>query len=83
MAGSTVRDHDWFVYSAAFFLSDRVLVVECRRTGDRGYVRDPSPSEWKRAFHGPIKPYPWPDGGRVTIYAGTASPFDERIKGGA
>jgi len=55
--------HDWWVYSTV--LDGRAILVECRNTGQRGSIIDPTNEEWKKAFHAPSNPYPWPDATRV------------------
>ncbi len=69
------REHDWWVYSTA--VEDHALMVECRKTGHRGYVQYPTPEEWRKAFHAPSGPYPWDDHARVTVDDSTALPFSE------
>ena len=69
---------DWWVYSTA--IEDKVLLVECRKTGERGYVADPTLDEWRNAFHAPSNPYPWSDNVRVVIDPNTCPPFDEATK---
>ncbi len=72
------NEHDWWVYSTA--VSSHVLLVECRKTGDRGYVAKPTPEEWRQAFHAPSNPYPWSDNVRGVIDPNTWPPFDEATK---
>lgn len=57
--------HDWWVYSTA--IAQGWLMVECRITGKKGTVRDPSKKEWTDAFTAPSKPYRWTDNSRVTV----------------
>jgi hypothetical protein len=56
-------ERDWWVYSTV--LNGRAILVECRKTGKRGSINDPTPEEWKTAFHAPSQPYPWTDAARV------------------
>lgn len=58
--------YDWWVYSTA--LADVFLMVECRLTGKRGYIPNPTREEWKAAFHAPGEPYRWTgDPSRVVV----------------
>lgn len=70
--------HDWWVYSTA--IGNHVLLVECRKTGERGYVPDPTPEEWRQAFHAPSNPYRWTDQERIIIDATICPPFTDEIK---
>ena len=70
--------HDWWVYSTA--VENGVLLVESRRTGERGYVPDPTPEEWRQAFHAPSNPYPWSDNARVILDNSVCPPFTEEMK---
>ena len=72
------QPHDWYVYSTA--VEDRVLLVECRNTGERGYVANPTPKEWRQAFRAPSNPYPWTDETRVIVDNNVCPPFPEEIK---
>ena len=56
-------ERDWWVYSTVLY--GRAILVECRKTKARGSIIDPTDEEWKRAFHAPSQPYPWPDSSRV------------------
>jgi hypothetical protein len=69
---------DWWVYSTAS--EDRSLLVEDRNSGDRGYVPDPTKTEWNAAFHAPSNPYPWHDTSRVIVDNETAAPFSDEVK---
>lgn len=71
-------ERDWWVYSTA--LSDRSLLVEDRNSDERGYVPDPTEAEWKKAYHAPSRPYPWPDASRVVVDNETAAPFPDEVK---
>lgn len=69
----STQAHDWWVYSTS--VSDGVLMLECRKTGHRGYVPNPTSEEWSRAFHAPSNPYRWDDDDRVVVDDTTAMPF--------
>jgi hypothetical protein len=51
------------VYSTA--VADGVILVKNTVTGKRGCVANPTPEEWKQAFHAPSRPYPWSHPERV------------------
>ena len=72
------QKHDWLVYSTA--IAEKVLMVQCRNTGERGYVPSPTKEEWDAAYHAPSSPYPWKDNSRVVIDPSTAPPFTEDVK---
>lgn len=56
---------EWWVFSTA--LKDVVLMLECRKTGAFGIVRNPSKAEWRRAFTAPSDPYRWTENERVEL----------------
>jgi hypothetical protein len=64
-------ERDWWVYGTV--VEGRAILVECRKTGARGSINDPTPEEWRQAFHAPSRPYHWPDSGRVAEDAGVAA----------
>lgn len=64
-------ERDWWVYSTV--LEGRSILVKDRNTGQRGSVIDPTPEEWRQAFHAPSRPYPWPDAARVVEDAALAA----------
>lgn len=70
--------YDWWVYSTA--VADHVLLVECRKTGLRGYVPDPSTREWYQAHHAPSHSYRWRDTDRVVFDDSTSPPFSPETK---
>jgi hypothetical protein len=62
---STHPDYDWWVFSTA--LSEGWLMLYCPKTGKTGSVRNPSKTEWAKAFDAPNNPYQWHDNSRVVI----------------
>lgn len=75
--------YDWFVFSTA--LQDHVIMVECKKTGGFGIIRNPTKDEWGKAFYAPSNPYRWTGGNdRVEVqemYNGKWVPvMDETIK---
>jgi hypothetical protein len=58
-------DREWWVFSTC--ITDVTLLLQCRKTGDVGIVKDPSLDEWRDAFHAPGNPYPWQDASRVEV----------------
>ncbi len=63
-------EHEWWVFSTAVL--DVVLMVECRKTGSYGIVRNPTLDEWEAGFYAPSKPYRWHENERVEIVTATA-----------
>ncbi len=57
--------HDWWVISTA--LGTGQLVLECRCTGAKGVVSNPTHREWGAAFHAPSTPYRWTEHERVEV----------------
>lgn len=52
--------NDWWVYSTA--IAEGVLMLQCKVTGAKGIVTNPSEEEWNEAYHAPSKPYHWTGG---------------------
>jgi hypothetical protein len=50
-------ERDWWVYSTV--IEERAILVECRVSGARGSINDPTREEWRQAFHAPSQPYRW------------------------
>lgn len=71
-------ESEWWVYSTA--VVERVILVENRLTGERGYVSNPTRWEWGEAFHAPSHPYPWPDVDRITIDFTTQRPENKWVQ---
>lgn len=59
---STV-ERDWWVYSTV--IHGRAILVKDRNSSLRGQIVDPTPDEWRQAFHAPSRPYRWTDAARV------------------
>jgi hypothetical protein len=81
MSIDTTAKPDWWVYSTA--TEDHVLLVKDRKSTARGYVENPTPDEWSKAFHAPSNPYPWTDPSRIIVDRGTAPEFDQETKAAA
>lgn len=56
-------ENEWWVVST--ILTKGWLMLQCRVTGKRGFVKDPTKAEWGTAFYAPSNPYLWHDTSRV------------------
>lgn len=59
----TPSPFEWWVYSTA--IVPGFLILQCKKTGKFGLVKNPTREEWNAAFYAPSNPYRWLDDSRV------------------